>query len=86
MSRRAPKRALNTYATCGTIGLLVLLLGVPPAAAHDWDIAGAMAAGCAGALLLRPGTVANPLFPTPDIVEPDFERLTDRILASDREK
>lgn len=49
-------------------------------AAHDWDVAGAMAAGCAGAYLLRPGAVLNPLFPAPDIVEPDFHRLTDRIL------
>lgn len=51
-------------------------------AAHDWDIAGAMAAGCAGAYLLRPGMVPNPLFPTPDIVESDFNRLTDRILET----
>lgn len=52
-------------------------------AAHDWDIAGAMAAGCAGALLLRPGMAANPLFPVPEIVETDFGRLTDRILEAD---
>lgn len=50
-------------------------------AAHDWDIAGAMRAGCAGAYLLRPGMVRNPLHPTPDIVESDFHRLTDRILS-----
>ncbi len=50
-------------------------------AAHDWDIAGAMRAGCAGAYLLRPGMVRNPLYPEPDIVEPDFGRLTDRILS-----
>lgn len=50
-------------------------------AAHDWDIAGAMAAGCAGAYLLRPGVVHNPLFPAPDIEEPDLHRLTDRILS-----
>jgi 2-haloacid dehalogenase len=49
-------------------------------AAHDWDIAGAMAAGCKGALLLRPAMVANPLFPKPAIVESDFARLTDRII------
>lgn len=50
-------------------------------AAHDWDVAGAMAAGCAGAYLPRPGLVLNPLLPTPDIVEVDFHRLTDRIVA-----
>ena len=49
-------------------------------AAHDWDIAGAMGAGCAGAYLLRPGMVLNPLFPAPDIVEADFHRLADRII------
>ncbi len=49
-------------------------------AAHDWDIAGAMRAGCAGAYLLRAGMVLNPLYPKPDIVEPDFHRLANRIL------
>ena len=49
-------------------------------AAHDWDIAGAMRAGCAGAYLLRPGMVLNPLYPTPDIVEADLDRLADRIV------
>lgn len=49
-------------------------------AAHDWDIAGAMTAGCVGALLLRPGVVRNPLYPAPDIVETDFNRLVDRII------
>ena len=60
-------------------------LGIEPAqmlmvAAHDWDIAGAMRAGCGGAYVLRPGMVRNPLYPEPDIVETDFGRLTDRIL------
>lgn len=50
-------------------------------AAHDWDVAGAMAAGCAGAYLLRPRAALNPLLPVPDIVEPDFHRLTNRILS-----
>lgn len=53
-------------------------------AAHDWDIAGAMAAGCAGALLLRPGIVANPLYPKPDIIESDFRALTNRIIEIER--
>ncbi len=50
-------------------------------AAHDWDIAGAMAAGCAGALVLRPGVVVNPLYPAPDIVAPGFDSLADRLLS-----
>jgi 2-haloacid dehalogenase len=53
-------------------------------AAHDWDVAGAMAAGCVGALLLRPGMVTNPLYPAPDIVESGFDRLTDRIIEIER--
>ena len=52
-------------------------------AAHDWDIAGAMRAGCAGAYLLRPGMVPNPLYPAPDVMEPDFHRLTDRIISAE---
>ncbi len=63
-------------------------LGVSPAqicmvAAHDWDIAGAMRAGCAGAYLVRPGMVLNPLYPAPDIVEADFHRLADRIIEAE---
>ena len=61
-------------------------LGIAPGgmrmvAAHDWDVAGAMRAGCAGAYLMRPGTALNPLYPEPDIVEPDMHRLTDRLIA-----
>jgi 2-haloacid dehalogenase len=52
-------------------------------AAHDWDVAGAMAAGCAGALLMRPGTMRNPLCAPPDIVEADFHQLAERILEVD---
>jgi 2-haloacid dehalogenase len=60
-------------------------LGVTPSdmrmvAAHDWDIAGAMRAGCAGAYITRPGMVVNPLFPEPDIVGPDLTSVTDQIL------
>ncbi len=42
--------------------------GMTMVAAHDWDVAGAMAAGCRGALVLRRGVVVNPLYPPPDIV------------------
>ncbi len=61
-------------------------LGVEPSAmtmvaAHDWDVAGAMSVGCRGAYIMRPGMVRNPLFPQPDITGPDFERVTDLLLA-----
>lgn len=49
-------------------------------AAHDWDVAGAMAAGYAGALVTRVGVVANPLFPAPDVVGPDLRVVADRII------
>jgi 2-haloacid dehalogenase len=62
-------------------------LGVAPAemmmvAAHDWDVAGAMRAGCAGAYVLRPGMVLNPLYPEPDVVGPDLGVIADRIVAA----
>lgn len=52
-------------------------LGVPVGqlrlvAAHAWDVAGAMRAGCAAAFVARPGMVLDPLAPTPDIVGPDL--------------
>ncbi len=49
-------------------------------AAHDWDVAGAMAAGCRGALLLRPGVVVNPLYPPPDVVGIGLEPVTAALL------
>jgi 2-haloacid dehalogenase len=63
-------------------------LGVPHGelclvAAHGWDVLGAKTAGCAGALVLRPGKAAFhlPDMPEPDIVAPDFAVLADRLLA-----
>lgn len=45
-------------------------LGVRPSqmmmvAAHDWDVEGAMSAGCMGVLVTRPGVTHNPLYHTP---------------------
>jgi 2-haloacid dehalogenase len=73
------KPAREVYEMAAAI-LGVITNDIRMVAAHDWDIAGAMAAGCAGALLLRPTMVVNPLYPTPDIVESNFDRLTDRII------
>jgi len=52
-------------------------------AAQDWDIAGAMRAGCAGAYLLRSGMVLNPVYPKPDFAEADLHRLAERIVAAE---
>ncbi len=53
-------------------------------AAHAWDVAGAMRAGCLAAFVARPGQVLDPLAPRPDIVGADLREVADRILAVDR--
>jgi 2-haloacid dehalogenase len=62
-------------------------LGVPISemtmvAAHDWDVAGAMAVGCRGAYLLRAGMVRNPLFPEPDMAARTLDELADLLIAA----
>lgn len=52
-------------------------------AAHAWDLAGAMQAGCAGAFVARPGKVLYPLAPKPDIVGSDLRAVADQIIAMD---
>ena len=52
-------------------------------AAHDWDIAGAMRAGCAGAFIARPGMVIGPLQEKPDIIGQNMKIVTDQILEKD---
>jgi 2-haloacid dehalogenase len=49
-------------------------------AAHDWDIAGAMATGMAGAYLTRPGMAVNPLFEDPTLVESTMTAMADAII------
>lgn len=63
-------------------------LGVPVeqvrlVAAHDWDVAGALVAGCAAAFIARPGKVLNPLMPAPDIVGNDLIEVAEKIIAAD---
>jgi 2-haloacid dehalogenase len=50
-------------------------------AAHAWDIAGALRAGCAAAFIARPGMVLDPLVDQPDIVGADLREVADQILA-----
>lgn len=52
-------------------------------AAHGWDVAGAMRAGCKAAFIARPGMVLEPLFEPPDIVAPDLLQVADRIIGVD---
>jgi 2-haloacid dehalogenase len=61
----------------------VPLAGVRLVAAHAWDVSGALAAGCAGAFVLRPGKVPSPLGPQPDIVGRDLMEVADAVRATD---
>jgi 2-haloacid dehalogenase len=49
-------------------------------AAHGWDIAGALAAGCRAAFVARPGAILYPHGPQPDVVAPDLARVADALL------
>jgi 2-haloacid dehalogenase len=51
-------------------------------AAHAWDVAGALRAGCRAAFVARPGMVLDPLAPPPELVVADLGELADRLLAS----
>jgi 2-haloacid dehalogenase len=53
-------------------------------AAHAWDIAGAMRAGCAAAFVARPGAVLDPLAPRPDIIGADLREVAEQILQVER--
>jgi len=64
-------------------------LGVPIGqvrlmAAHAWDVAGALRAGCAAAFVARPGQVLDPLAPRPDVVGPDLRAVAAAILERER--
>ena len=64
-------------------------LGVPVGgmrlvAAHSWDVAGALRAGCAAGFVSRSGKVLDPLAPQPDVVGPDLEAVAVGIIEADR--
>ncbi len=52
-------------------------------AAHSWDIAGAMAAGCQAAFVARPGMVLSPLSDPPGITGPDLAVVAEQIISID---
>lgn len=54
-------------------------------AAHAWDIAGALRAGCAAAFVARPGMVLDPLVERPDVVGADLREVAERILEREGE-
>jgi 2-haloacid dehalogenase len=52
-------------------------------AAHAWDVAGAIRAGCAAAFVARQGKVLDPLVERPDVTGADLAEVADRIIATD---
>ena len=48
-------------------------------AAHAWDVAGAMAAGCGGAFIARPGKVLDATTPRPNYIASDIAGLAARL-------
>jgi 2-haloacid dehalogenase len=52
-------------------------------AAHDWDVFGALSAGCRGAYIARKGRVYHPLYEKPDIMGPDLVDVVGQILQVD---
>ena len=50
-------------------------------AAHDWDVTGALRAGCAAVFVARPGQVMNPFGPQPDLKGADLGEVAEKILA-----
>ena len=57
--------------------------GVRLIAAHAWDVAGAMRAGCAAAFVARPGMVLDPLAEPPDVVGTDLSEVAASIVAAE---
>jgi 2-haloacid dehalogenase len=61
-------------------------LGVQPrevllVAAHAWDVAGALRAGCQAAFVARPGKVLDPLVEPPELLVADLDELADRLVV-----
>jgi 2-haloacid dehalogenase len=53
-------------------------------AAHAWDVAGALRAGCAAAFVARPGMVLDPVVEPPDVVGANLREVAERILERER--
>jgi 2-haloacid dehalogenase len=77
---RRLKPAPETYRLAAS-SLGVSLGEIRLVAAHGWDVAGALRAGCAAAFVSRPGRVLDPLAPRPDIVGPDLTAVAEQIIA-----
>ena len=65
-------------------------LGVEPGqirlvTAHDWDVTGALHAGCAAAFVARPGQVMNPFGPQPDVKGAELSEVVEQILTVEQD-
>lgn len=60
----------------------VALSEVRLVAAHGWDIAGALSAGCRAGYVARPGSALIPLGPQPDIVGDDLIEVAEKIVRA----
>ncbi|KAA0110660.1 haloacid dehalogenase type II [Mycolicibacterium sp. P1-5] len=76
---RALKPRAEAYQHVGTT-LGVPLSEVRLVAAHGWDIAGALSAGCRAAFLRRPGQELIPIGPQPDVVGDDLLQIAAALL------
>lgn len=54
--------------------------------AHDWDVTGALRAGCAAAFIARPDQVMNPFGPQPDVKGSNLSEVAEKILAVELEQ
>jgi 2-haloacid dehalogenase len=77
------KPAPQTYALVAQ-SLGVELGALRLVAAHAWDTLGAMAAGCAAAMVTRAGNAPVPIGPQADVVGPDLMAVARAIIEIDR--
>jgi 2-haloacid dehalogenase len=61
----------------------VPVAGVRLIAAHAWDVAGALHAGCRAAFVARPGMVLDPTHEAPDVVGRDLAEVAEKVIAAD---
>jgi 2-haloacid dehalogenase len=76
------KPAPQTYAFVAQ-SLGVELGALRLVACHAWDALGAMAAGCASAMVTRAGNAPAPVGPQPDVVGPDLVAVARAIIEID---
>lgn len=77
VSRFKPHRSVYE-AAARTLGVSTTAMAM--VAAHDWDITGAIASGCEGIFISRPGQTYSPAFPEPLLIATDVEHAAHQII------